>query len=199
METTILFPGDSEFLKDRDTTGIRPFSIYNSSTGRLRPLYMIVAIGNKDAIGGRGDLLWHLREDLRHFKELTMGHPVIMGRATFLSLPKGALPGRRNIVVSRDPSFSAPGVERADSPEAALALCECGEIPFVIGGGRIYKEMLPHATKLYVTRVYKDSPEADTFFPELKENEWRLEKEGELQRSADGIEFRFQEYGRKER
>lgn len=198
METTILFPGDSEFLKDRDTTVIRPFSIYNSSTGRRRPLYMIVAIGNKDAIGGSGDLLWHLREDLRHFKELTMGHPVIMGRATYLSLPKGALPGRRNIVVSRDLSFAAPGVERAGSPEEALALCEGGEIPFVIGGGQIYKEMLPYTTKIYITRVYEDSPEADTFFPELKDGEWRLVKDGELRRSADGIDYRFQEYDRKE-
>ena len=112
---------------------------------------IIVAAGADGAIGLNEDLIWRIPADLRRFKTLTMGHPVIMGRRTWESLPKRPLPGRRNIVLSRDAAFHAEGAETAHSPEEALALTAGSDIPFVIGGESIYKAFLPMAERIMLT------------------------------------------------
>jgi dihydrofolate reductase len=114
---------------------------------------------------------------LRRFKQLTTGNTVIMGRKTFESLPKGALPNRRNIVITRQADYHAEGVETANSLDAAIALAAdanaMGEI-FIIGGGEIYRQALPIATHLYMTVVDKIYDEADTVFPKINDNEWTV-------------------------
>lgn len=197
MEHSIIFPSDPERGIDRGSAEIRPFSIYNSSTGRRRRVAAIVAAGSNGAIGRRGDLPWHIAEDMRRFKSLTMGHPVIMGRRTWESLPKRPLPGRRNIVVSRNPDFLAEGAETAPSVEAAIALCAADEIPFIIGGGEIYAAAFPLLTEILMTRVDTSVEDADTFFPTVTTDEWSLSEESEPMVSAKGLPFRFLKYLRK--
>ena len=138
---------------------------------------IVVAIAENGAIGYKNDLLWHLPADLKRFKEMTTGHSIIMGSRTFRSLPKGALPNRRNIVLSRTQQ-DFPGAEWAASPEVALELVGEEAEAFVIGGAQVYEQMLPYTDKIYLTRVHADFPEADTFFPELDMSEW-----GELSRT----------------
>ncbi len=125
---------------------------------------MIVARGKNNEIGKDNDLLWHLSADLKFFKATTMGKSIIMGRKTFQSLPK-ALPGRKNIVISSDKNFEAPGAVVVTSPEAALAESETEEV-FIIGGASIYKAFFPLADKLYITEVDFSAPDADVYFPE---------------------------------
>lgn len=197
METTILFPHGHDLLQEGDHNEIRPFSIYNSDTSRRRELYMIVAAGADRAIGRAGNLIWRLPEDLPNFKRLTMGHPVIMGRKTFESLPKGALPGRRNIVVTSNSQWSAPRAERASSPEEAVAMCDGTETPFVIGGGHIYKALLPYATRLFITQVDGRCEDADTFFPEIDTDEWQLIESSPDMHTPDGIAYRFLQWRRR--
>lgn len=197
MEHSIVFPSDAESGIDRGSSEIRPFSIYNSVTGRHRRVAAIVAAGNNGAIGRDGELPWHIAEDMRRFKSLTMGHPVIMGRRTWESLPKRPLPGRRNIVVSRNPDFRAEGAETAPSVEAAIALCAADEIPFIIGGGEIYAAAFPLLTEILMTRVDTSVEDADTFFPTVSTEEWSLSEESEPMVSANGLPFRFLKYLRK--
>lgn len=162
----------------------------------MKKLNMIVASGADGAIGRGGDLIWHLRADLRHFKELTLGHTIIMGRRTWQSLPKGALPGRRNVVVSRNPLFDAPGADIFPSLEQALA--SAGEDAFIIGGGQIYAAALPWATDLYLTEVDASFPDADTFFPALEAGEWEDAECGEwLEDEKSGLRYRFRKLTRK--
>jgi dihydrofolate reductase len=127
---------------------------------------IIAAVGKNRAIGRNNQLLWHIPEDMAHFKEKTMGKTVVMGDKTFLSIGK-PLPGRRNVVVTLDPNFMAEGVEISNSLDDILeAAQKSPEEIFVIGGGQIYAKSLPHADKLYLT-VVDDSPtDADTFFPD---------------------------------
>ena len=133
---------------------------------------IIVAVAPDLAIGRRGDLLFHVSADLRRFKELTMGHPIIMGRKTFESLPKGALPGRRNIVISRNRDFNAPGAEVFPSLEAAVAACSgTGEV-FIIGGAQIYSQAIAVADRLQLTRLDRTVAGADCFFPEISADTW---------------------------
>lgn len=128
---------------------------------------LIAAIGRNRELGKDNSLLWKLPNDLKNFKELTIGSAVVMGRKTFESIGR-PLPGRRNIVVSRDGGFAADGTETACSFEKAMELCfwDC----FVIGGAQIYELAMPTATKIYLTRVDGDF-EADCYFPDLGE-EW---------------------------
>lgn len=135
---------------------------------------IIVAITKDYAIGDKGNLLFHISEDLKRFKSLTMGHPIIMGRKTFESFPKGALPGRRNIVVTRNTSYNADGIETASSLEDAIALCGQDEQIFIIGGGEIYRQALPIADTLELTVIDTEKPEADTRFPVLNPSEWDI-------------------------
>lgn len=120
-------------------------------------------------------MLFHLRADLRRFKSLTMGHTLVMGRKTFDSLPSGALPGRRNIVVSRNEAFSAPGAERAASLEEAIAMAGDSEI-FIIGGAQIYALALPLADVLDLTVIDAEGSAPDTFFPVIPLDEFVTEK-----------------------
>ncbi len=142
---------------------------------------IIVAVANDGAIGQGGNQPFFIAEDLRRFKTLTLGHPIVMGRKTFEALPKGALPGRRNIVVTRNETFSAPGAETAGSLDEAIRLAlESDSEIYIIGGASIYRQALSMAHKVQLTRVYADFPEADAHFPqldgELWAEEWSSEK-----------------------
>ena len=134
---------------------------------------LIAAVAENRAIGLDNQLFYHIREDLRRFKSLTTGHTVLMGRRTFESLPKGALPNRRNIVITRDPQFSAPGVEVALSGEDAFRMAESDGEGFVIGGEQIYRATLPFASRLYLTEIDATFFGADAFFPDVNWKAWR--------------------------
>lgn len=125
---------------------------------------IIAAVAQNGVIGFRGQVPWHLPEDLRHFRELTWGHPCVMGRRTWESLP-APLPGRRTLVLSRRAGYNAPGAELFASLEAALAAC-VGEEPFLCGGSEVYGAGLSLADRLLLTEVAL-SPEGDTFFPKV--------------------------------
>jgi dihydrofolate reductase len=132
---------------------------------------IIVAASANNVIGVDGDLPWHLPEDLKRFKQTTMGKPMIMGRLTYASIGR-ALPGRRSIVLTRQPDFSADGCEIASSPEEAIGLAGDVEEVMVIGGGKVYEQMLPMTDRIYLTRVQTEI-EGDTFFPDFDESMWR--------------------------
>lgn len=133
---------------------------------------IIVAASANNVIGMGGGLPWHLSEDLRRFKEITMGKPMIMGRATWESIGK-ALPGRRSIVLTRQADYEAEGAEVVNTPEAALELTGDADEVMIIGGGKIYEEFMPITERIYLTRVHAEI-DGDTFFPELGEDEWRI-------------------------
>ena len=134
-------------------------------------LSIIVAVASDGAIGRANDLLWHLPADLKRFKELTTGHTILMGRKTFESLPRGPLPNRRNIIISR--SLPAPsGAEVYPTIQQALEACASDEEVFIIGGGEIYRQLLPDTERIYLTRVQASFPDAEVFFPELNPTEW---------------------------
>ncbi len=134
---------------------------------------IIVAIAKMNAIGQNNDLLTYISNDLKRFKALTTGHTIIMGRKTFDSLPKGALPNRRNIVMSRNTDLRIEGAEVVNSVEDALKLCENEEEIFIIGGATIYEAFLPITDKLYLTQIDQFFNDADTFFPEINITEWK--------------------------
>lgn len=161
---------------------------------------IIVAIASNGAIGRNNDLLWHLSADLKFFKATTTGHPVIMGRRTFESIGR-ALPGRRNIVISRTQPQLPQGVELAHSLAEALEMCRQTDpenLPFIIGGGQIYAQAMDYASTIYVTRVFCSPEDADTFFPEIDPDIWKLEDEGEvLHDEASGLDYSFLKYTRR--
>ncbi len=132
---------------------------------------IIVAISNNNVIGKNNELLWHLPLDFKHFKEITSGHPIIMGRKTFESIGR-PLPHRRNIVITRDTNYKKEGIEVMHSLKDALKLfLETDEEVFVIGGGEIYQQAFPIADKLYVTEVHTEV-DGDTVFPKINPAEW---------------------------
>ncbi len=138
----------------------------------MKPLIsLIAAVANNGVIGVDNSLPWRLPADLKHFRSLTMGKPIIIGRLTWESLP-GVLPGRRHIVVTRNRDYQAQGCELVHSVEEALQVA--GEVPevMVVGGGALYREMLPHADRLYLTQVEIDM-EGDAYFPEIDWNHWQ--------------------------
>lgn len=166
-------------------------------------LSIIVAVAENDAIGRKNELLWHLSEDLKYFKSVTTGHPVIMGRKTYESIGR-PLPGRRNIVVSRSGNVTGEirnpqttTLEVAGSLEEAFALARGGEEFFVIGGGQIYNQAFARADRLYITKIEARAEDADTFFPEVEAHTWKVIKESDKIRDAgNGIDFRFVVYER---
>jgi dihydrofolate reductase len=161
----------------------------HAATGPAAPrVYLVAAIAANGVIGANGRLPWHLPEDLRHFKSLTLGHPVIMGRRTWESLGR-ALPGRENIVVTRAPGYEAPGASVAASLDAALALCAGEPTAFVIGGGELYAEALAVADGLVLTEIQRDYP-GDARFPDYDRSAWR-ESQRKPQTGADGLRFDF--------
>ena len=138
---------------------------------------LIAAVAENGALGYENKLLYWLPNDLKRFKALTSGHTIVMGRRTFDSLPKGALPNRRNVVLSRNAAFQALGVEVFPSLEAALKSCCADEEVFVIGGASVYAEALPLADRLCLTLVHDVPERADAFFPWLNPADWRVEEE----------------------
>lgn len=141
----------------------------------MSEIIIIAAVGENFELGKNNRLLWQLPADLEHFKKTTEGHPVIMGRKTFESIGK-ALPRRRNIVVTRNPDFSASNIETADSVEAAVELAQTTNAKiFIIGGEQIFRQALPLADHLIITHVLAEFPDAEAFFPELSD-EWDLDE-----------------------
>lgn len=137
-------------------------------------LSIICALAEDHAIGFENRLLFRLSADLKRFKELTTGHTIIMGRKTFESLPKGALPNRRNIVLTRNRDAAYEGCEVFGSLTAALAACGAAERVFIIGGESVYAEALPLADNLYLTHVKATPAQADAYFPKFNPEEWEL-------------------------
>ena len=135
-------------------------------------LSIIVAVAENYAIGKKGDLLCHLPNDLKHFKEVTSGKTVLMGERTFYSLPKHPLPNRRNIVLTDVAGKTFDGAEAAYSIDQLLELVKDEEEAFVIGGGMVYRQMMPLADKLYITHIHHSWEDADTFFPEIDLSVW---------------------------
>ena len=132
---------------------------------------IIAAVAENNAIGLNGKLLYWLPADLKRFKALTTGHTIIMGRKTFDSLPKGALPNRRNVVLTRS-AKDFPGAETFPSLAAALASCSKDEEVYIIGGASVYAEALPLADRLCLTEVHDTPKEADAFFPDFDRSQW---------------------------
>ena len=131
---------------------------------------LIVAVSANNVIGADGGLPWHLPEDLKHFKSITMGKPMIMGRATWESIGR-ALPGRKSIVMTRQTDFEAEGCEVVSSVDEALAAAGDADEVMIIGGGEIYRLFLPTADRIYMTRVHADV-EGDTYLDEIDLNLW---------------------------
>ena len=151
-------------------------------------LSIIVAVAENLAIGKNNDLLWHLSSDLKRFKKLTTGHPVVMGRRTWESLPKRPLPGRRNIVFTQNTDFKADGAEVVHSVNSLFkVLKDYDDEVFVMGGASIYQLLLPFTNRLYVTRVYREF-DGDVFFPVIDMSEFDEES---------GLDYAYEEYDRK--
>ena len=137
-------------------------------------LALIAAVARNRVIGKDNQLLWHLPEDMRHFRETTRGKPVIMGRKTWESLPDSfrPLPGRLNIVISRNPAYQAPGATLAGSIDEAIRCAGEAKEIFVIGGEELYRQAMPRADRLYLTEIDAEFS-GDAFFPEVSEQEWQ--------------------------
>lgn len=136
----------------------------------MNKLTLVVAISENNAIGKDNQLLWYLPADLKHFKEITSGNTIIMGRKTYDSIGR-PLPNRRNIVITRQNNLSIDNVEVVGSLEEAILQCKNEHEIFVIGGAEIYKQALKHTNRIYLTTIHQNY-DADAYFPELKENEW---------------------------
>lgn len=148
-----------------------------SAPKQTTEVILIAAMAHGRVIGKDNRLLWHLPDDMKHFKSLTQGHPVIMGRKTWESLPEKfrPLPGRKNIVISRNPDFLATGATVCASLKLALATCQDAAQIFVIGGAEIYALALPMADRMELTEI-DATFEGDAFFPEWRPEEWREEQ-----------------------
>lgn len=158
---------------------------------------IIVALSQNYVIGKDQDLLWHISEDLKRFKQITSGATVIMGRKTYLSLPRRPLPNRRNIVLSSQQNTQLDGCEVVSSIDVIRQLVDDAQENFVIGGGSVYEQFLPFADKLYVTWVYKDF-DGDTFFPEIDEQEWEvLEQSPRFYDEVSMLNYAYFTYKRK--
>ena len=132
---------------------------------------MIVAMGRHREIGKNNKMLWHLPDDFKHFKAVTMGKPILMGRKTFESIGR-PLPGRDNIVITRNKTFAADGITLVHSVESALEAAKKYDEVMIVGGDSFYQQMLPSSDRLYITEVHHDF-EADAFFPEIDLTQWR--------------------------
>lgn len=167
-------------------------------------LSIIVAVAQNGAIGRNNELLWHISEDLKYFKSTTTGHPVIMGRKTYESIGR-PLPGRRNIVLTRGaieiPPIKNPqttSMEVVNSLDEIYRIAQGDEEFFVMGGGMLYNETFGKADFLYLTRIYAEAENADTFFPQVDEREWEVVRESEMKHDEEnGIDFKFIVYKRR--
>ena len=153
---------------------------------------IIAAVDRNRAIGKENKLLYWLPNDLKRFKLLTTGHTIVMGRKTFESLPKGALPNRRNVVVSRSVT-ELPGCDVYPSIDEALKSCSAQEDVYIIGGESVYRRFLPLCQRVYITKVFADA-EADAFFPDLDADpRWQVERESEIF-EENGLRYQFVDY-----
>ena len=159
-------------------------------------LNLIAAVAENLAIGFHNKLIYWLPDDLRRFKALTTGHTIIMGRKTFESLPKGALPNRRNVVLTRQTGSenSFPGCDVFHSLEEALASCAVDEDVFVIGGESLYRAALPQAQRLYLTEVADAPKEADAFFPAYRDRFRLVKEEPHTKDERHQYDFKFSDY-----
>ena len=157
---------------------------------------IIVAVSEDLGIGRNNELLWHISEDLKRFKQLTTGKTVIMGKKTWYSLPRRPLPGRRNIVLTDIKGEIVEGSETVYSIEEALKLCSKNEEAFIIGGGSIYRQFMPFADRLYITHVHMNAP-ADVYFPEIDMKIWKImEKEDFAINDSNSIPYTYAIYER---
>lgn len=164
----------------------------------MSTISIIAALSDNNAIGKNQQLLWHMPFDMQRFKGLTTGHAVIMGRKTFESLPKGALPNRKNVILTSMPEAGFIDCFACESLHDALDICEKEDEVFMIGGAMIYRQALEIADKMYITRVHHIFEGADTFFPEVNYDQW--EKTDEQAFPADDkheYAYTFQTYVRK--
>ncbi len=157
---------------------------------------IVVAVADNNAIGKEGKLLWRLPKDLQYFKEVTWGHHVLMGRKTWDSIPPkfSPLPGRVNIIITRQPGFVCEGCKVVNSLDEGIEFAkQAGESELmIIGGGEIYKQALEKADKVYLTRVKNTFADADTFFPELPESAWlTLNNEWNMADEKNEFDFEF--------
>lgn len=161
-------------------------------------LSIIAAVSKNNVIGNENKLLWNIPLDVKFFRSTTSGHPIIMGRKTFLSIGR-ALPKRRNIVITRDKDFSHDGVEVFHSIDEAISLFKnSNEEAFIIGGADIYKQTLPLVNKLYITHVDNEFT-GDTTFPEINNNIWKKESENKVEKNEENpYPIRFTVYTRQD-
>lgn len=158
----------------------------------MRDIKIIVAIGRDGSIGKEGNLIWNLPGDLKRFKSITMGYPVVMGRKTWESLPKKPLPGRLNIIMTRNKDFKAEGALICHSVDEVLKSIDADEI-FIIGGAEIYRMFLPFATKLLLTMVEDECPEADAVL-EIDFSEWKETGRSEELINNEGIRYNYVDF-----
>ena len=157
----------------------------------MKSIHAIVAIDENGAIGRQGDLLCHLPADMKHFKEETMGHSIVMGRKTFESFPRRPLPGRQNIVITRNDTWQYPGVTVVHSLEEAIAVAETDTV-FIIGGAQVYDQALPLVDVLHLTRIHARWASADVFFPPVDMDQWlEVEREHHESDHRNAYEFDF--------
>ena len=162
-----------------------------------KKISLIAAVAENNVIGSKNQMLWHISNDLKHFKQVTSGHPVVMGKNTYLSLPVKPLPNRTNIVMSRKGFDGCEKCIIVSTMEEALEKMSDQEENFVIGGGEIYRLFLPMAQKLYLTRVHQPYG-GDTLFPEIDEKEWQLLENEEITGDTQNdFSYSFQLYVRK--
>ena len=157
---------------------------------------LIVAVSEDWGIGKNNELLWHISEDLKRFKKLTLGKTVLMGKKTWESLPKKPLPGRKNVVITDNPSDTFEGAVTAYSIDDALGKCDTNEEVFVIGGGSIYRQFMTIADRLYITHVHLKAP-ADIYFPEIDRENWIVEHEEQAKDEEKGIPYTYTIYKRR--
>ena len=157
----------------------------------------VVAVDNNWGIGFNGDLLEHIPEDLKYFKQLTSGNIVVMGRKTWDSLPKKPLPNRINYVITKEAKFSNEEVAYFDMNCIKMMMQKQSDYEyFIIGGGQIYKELLPYCDRVYVTKIFKDHDQVDTYFPNLdKSDKWTPAMQSALHTHKD-LTYQFWQYDR---
>ena len=157
----------------------------------MKSIHAIVAIDENGAIGRQGDLLCLLPADMKHFKEETMGHSIVMGRKTFESFPRRPLPGRQNIVITRNDTWQYPGVTVVHNLEEAIAVAETDTV-FIIGGAQVYEQALPLVDVLHLTRIHARWASADVFFPPVDMDQWQeVEREHHESDHRNAYEFDF--------
>ena len=159
---------------------------------------IIAAIGKNNELGKNNDLIWKFKQDMKFFKDTTMGHPIVMGRKTWDSLPKKPLPNRFNIIVtSQEREDNDIDVKHSSMEEVKAFLeLDLGIPVFIIGGGMIYRELLPYCQEVYLTRILKDHDNVDTYFPNLDEmEEWEQDECSETY-DYNGVNYQYQHYRR---